>query len=218
MVYVFLGAPGSGKGTQAKMLESNNSFVHLSTGDMLRTAVAKGTELGQKVKSIMERGELVSDAIVLELIKSSLASLPPSAKVILDGYPRNKTQAIALGHLLDDMGVGLKYVVYFDVEESDLVQRLVGRRSCPKCGASYHLKYSPPKRNGVCDQCGFIGELTHRSDDNEATVRERLKVFRDKTSELIGYYRDLGILRAINAGSAPNLVRQQIQDLLVISE
>ncbi len=214
MVFVFLGPPGSGKGTQAKILQQNKSFVHLSTGDMLRSAVSEGSELGKRVKSIMEQGLLVSDDIVLDLIRDQIKRHKSAPGIILDGYPRNVAQARALDGVLKSENISLTSVLSFNVDEALLVERIVGRRSCPKCGASYHIKFNPPKRSGVCDHCGFAGVFTHRTDDTEVVIRGRLKVYNDQTSALKSYYGDMDRLIDVEADLPPKAVTNKISEAI----
>ncbi|MFM8270206.1 MAG: adenylate kinase family protein, partial [Pseudomonadota bacterium] len=161
-ITVFLGAPGSGKGTQAKKLCQENIFVHLSTGDMLRSAIKDGTALGKEAKTFMDKGELVPDSTVIGLIRETLAQLKSNQHVILDGFPRTVAQAEALN---GNPSTQVNQAVLFEIPDSILIERLTGRRVCKQCGQPFHAKYIPPKKEGVCDSCG--GEVIQRSDDNE---------------------------------------------------
>ena len=200
MNIILLGPPGAGKGTQAARLESSRGMVQLSTGDMLRAAVAQGTPVGLKAKAVMEAGELVSDAIVSALIGERLDSLD-NRGAIFDGYPRTRAQAEALDLLLDERGRKLDHVIELGVDEEALVERIAGRFSCAKCGAPYHDKYRLPKSEGACDVCGS-SDFKRRPDDNEATVRTRLAEYRAKTAPILPYYEERGLVRRVD-GMAP---------------
>lgn len=187
-VIVLLGPPGSGKGTQGELLSEKLGYTRLSTGDMLREAVRNGTELGKKAKGYMDSGALVPNDLIIGLMKEKIDSA--KGGVILDGFPRNIEQADALAKQVDvDLALDL------DVPDEELVSRLTNRRSCPDCNAVYHLINNPPKVADVCDKCG--GKLYQRDDDTEATVKNRLKVYRDNTLPLIGYYQKKGVLTTI---------------------
>ncbi len=183
LIVVFLGAPGSGKGTQAKRLSEVANFIHFSTGDMLRKAVEENSEIGRRAKAYIDRGELVPDSVMIELIEKSLSLLPDNSKVIFDGFPRTVPQAEAL-----DKKVNVKRVVYFNVPEENLISRLTGRRICQKCGEPYHIKFLPPKVNGICDKCG--SNLIQRTDDSEEVVKRRLGIYRHQTTPLLTYYQE----------------------------
>lgn len=187
MVVVLLGPPGAGKGTQAARLTDEVGGVHVSTGDLLRAARRLGTELGRQAQRYMDAGELVPDQLILDLVREHLADLPPEAFVILDGFPRTTTQATGLEETLAALGRSVDVVVLFEAPREVLVQRLSGRRSCPRCGAVYNVYFTPPATEGVCDRCG--GALDHRSDDDPDTVRRRLQVYEEQTAPLISYYR-----------------------------
>jgi len=195
-----LGAPGCGKGTQTKLLTEKYDAVHLSTGDLLRAAVAAGTPAGLKAKEAMDAGGLVSDEIVLELIKDRLSGSGAVTNFILDGFPRNQAQAEALEQILDGLDQPLMGVVLVDVAASELSQRIAGRRICRDCGAIYNVYFSPSKTDGICDQCG--GETYQRSDDNETTVASRLTTYAEQTEPLIDYYQQRNLLQMVS-GSAP---------------
>lgn len=192
MKLVLVGCPGAGKGTQAKKLSQHYGIAHISTGDLLRDQIARGTELGKKVSKIMEEGGLVSDEIVSAMLAERIKADDCKNGYILDGYPRNLAQAEGLEAITGP----LDKVVCIEVEDSIIVDRMTGRRSCPKCNAMYHTKYNPPKAEGVCDVCGE--KLIQRKDDNEETVVNRLKVYHDTTAPLIEYYGSKGILAKVN--------------------
>ncbi len=196
---ILLGPPGVGKGTQAKKIAEAYGVPHISTGDMLREAVRKGTPLGREAKAIMDRGDLVPDRVVIGIVSDRMAGEDCRRGWILDGFPRTVEQADALGAMLTNLGGGVQYVVSFQMEEAGLVRRLSGRRSCESCRAAFHLFFNPPKQEGICDACG--GRLVQRDDDREETVRERLSVYRRKTEPLIAYYQGRGLLRIVDAGA-----------------
>jgi adenylate kinase len=210
---VLLGAPGAGKGTQAERIVARFGLPHISTGDMLRAAVAKDTAMGREAKRYMESGELVPDEVVIGVVRDRLAEDDTREGFLLDGFPRTIEQAERLDALLADAGRRLTDVVQLDVPEDELVERLAGRRLCRSCGKGYHVVFDPPRREGVCDVCG--GELYQRADDNEETVRNRLSVYREQTEPLVEYYRDRGILRtAFGGGKMPDEVFEQVRGFL----
>ncbi len=195
MRIVFLGAPGSGKGTQAKKIMADFGFPQVSTGDLLRAAVAAGTELGQRAKAAMDAGELVTDDIVLGIIAERLAEDDCANGFILDGYPRNLQQAEDLQPVLEDIGQSLDAAVLLDVDMDILMKRLTGRRTCSKTGKLLNIYFSPQSEIDECLEQG--GELIQRADDNEETISNRLKIYREQTEPLIGFYRDAGLLRTV---------------------
>lgn len=192
---VLLGAPGSGKGTQGAVLSEKYNIPQVSTGDLLRAAVAAGTELGKQAKSAMDAGALVSDEIVIGLIRERISQNDAKQGYILDGFPRNIAQAEALDAMLTALNQPLQGVVLLDVAFEELLQRLTGRRTCKDCGAIYNIHLSPSKIAGQCDACN--GELLQRADDNEETIGNRLNVYLEQTSPLIGYYQSQGKLHSI---------------------
>lgn len=192
MKLVLIGCPGAGKGTQAKKLSKHFDIAHISTGDLLREQISKGTELGKKVSEIINAGGLVSDDIVSAMLAERIKADDCKNGFILDGYPRNVSQAEGLEAIIGK----LDKVVCFEVEDSIIVDRMTGRRGCPKCGQMFHVKYNPPKQDGVCDACGEA--LIQRKDDNEETVVNRLKVYHETTAPVINYYADKGILLEVN--------------------
>jgi len=195
MRIVLLGAPGSGKGTQAKLMIEKYGVPQISTGDLLRAAVADQTSLGMQAKAAMDAGQLVSDDIVLGMIRERLSESDTDDGFILDGFPRNMAQAEALDAMLNSLGKPLQLGLLIDVDFDVLMQRLTGRRTCESCGQMYNIYSSPPKLDGQCDKCG--GTLHHRSDDNEETIGSRLRVYENQTSPLISYYRNQGKLRKV---------------------
>ena len=209
---ILLGPPGAGKGTQAARLQVNRGMIQLSTGDMLRQAVAAGTPVGLKAKAVMERGELVSDAIVSALIGERLdASADKGA--IFDGFPRTKHQAEALEILLVERGRKLDYVIELAVDEEALVTRITGRFTCAKCGASYHDSLRPTQAEGVCDVCGST-EFKRRPDDNEQTVRTRMEEYRAKTAPILPFYETRGLVRRVDGMAAVDDVGAAIDAIL----
>ena len=200
MNIILLGPPGAGKGTQAARLEASRGMVQLSTGDMLRAAVAQGSPVGLQAKAVMEAGELVSDAIVSALIGERLDAIAGKG-AIFDGSPRTRAQAEALDLLLTERGQKLDHVIELEVDEDALVERITGRFSCARCGAPYHDKYKLPKVEGTCDVCGSH-DFKRRPDDNEATVRTRLAEYRAKTAPILPYYEERGLVRRVD-GMAP---------------
>jgi len=196
MRLILLGPPGSGKGTQAKILLEDLGIPQISTGDMLREAVKNGTPLGQEAKGFMDRGGLVPDAVIIGLVRERLR-MPDCAKgYILDGFPRTLAQAEALQVTLEGLGQGLDRVLSLEVPDEELIGRIAGRRTCRKCGAMYHVRFSPSRSEGICDACG--GETYQRGDDLEETVRRRLEVYAEQTAPLIRYYDAQGLLRRIS--------------------
>lgn len=202
---VFLGPPGAGKGTQATGLAQRLGIPHLSTGDMLRTAVSGGTALGREAKGFMDAGQLVPDDLVLRIIRARLGQPDTRAGFLLDGFPRTLAQAEALAGITD-----LDRVVEFEISEAILLDRLTQRRSCPTCGTSYNLRTKPPRSPGVCDNDGT--PLVQRSDDREEAVRTRIQVYRKQTAPLTEFYRRKGLLRAVDAAADPATVGRAIAD------
>jgi adenylate kinase len=212
MNLVLLGPPGAGKGTQAKLLVDRYGLIQLSTGDMLRAAVAAGTELGRKAGDIMERGELVPDEIVIGLIAERMDANALQG-VILDGFPRTIGQAEALDRLLDDRGKKVDRVVVMDVDDDALVARITGRFACATCGEGYHDLYKRPKVPGVCDNCGST-EFVRRRDDNEEVVRARLEAYHAQTEPLIDYYQRQGKVRQVDGMADIDAVQKEIEEAL----
>lgn len=212
MRIVLLGAPGSGKGTQAKLLVERFSVPQISTGDLLRAAVTAQSALGLKAKAAMDAGELVSDDIVLGMIRERLAEPDAKAGFILDGFPRNRTQATALDALLTELGLGIDRAIHIQVPFDELLKRLAGRRTCTQCGALYNVFFSPPHRAGVCDRCG--GALMQRDDDNEQTISRRLRVYEDQTQPLIEYYQAQHKLATVPGSGEVSEILQLVIDAL----
>lgn len=207
MRVVLLGAPGAGKGTQAKKLIDKYRIPQISTGDILRKAVADGTPLGKEAKVIMDQGGLVSDKIVLGLVEERLKQPDCKAGYILDGFPRNTAQAEALDKMLAGMGASLTTALSIDVDMNDLLKRLTGRRTCKSCQQMYNIYFTPSKKQGVCDKCG--GALFQRDDDKEETIKKRLDVYEKQTAPLISYYGKKKILKAVQGvGSVDDIFKK----------
>jgi len=196
MRLILLGPPGAGKGTQAANIVKKYQLPHISTGDIFRANIKQGTDLGNRAKAFMDKGELVPDSLVVELVEDRLQQDDTKIGFMLDGFPRTLPQAEALDSVLENMGSTLNYVINIVVDPSVLVERAVGRRICRDCGATYHVNFNPSKKEGVCDQCS--GELYQRSDDNEETVTNRIAVYTNETAPLVDYYKNSGKLVTIN--------------------
>jgi adenylate kinase len=219
MRIVLLGAPGSGKGTQSQLLERRTGIPQISTGDLLRAAVARGTELGRQAKDAMDSGRLVDDSLVLGMIRERLGEPDTARGFILDGFPRNLTQARALDELLQALGQPLDAVVQMEVDYAELVRRISGRRTCADCGRVFNLLTSPPAgADLMCPKTGAAHRLLQRPDDNEATVTERLRVYEEKTRPLIDFYRARGLLRVINAEGPVEEVARRLAEALDVTD
>jgi adenylate kinase len=210
---ILLGGPGAGKGTQAERIVVDYQLPHVSTGEMLRAAVAKGTEMGLEAQTFMESGRLVPDEVVIGVVRDRLAEPDAAEGFLLDGFPRTVPQAEALDAMLQEAGREITHVVLIDVPAEELVKRIAGRRSCSTCGKIYNVTFDPPQVDDVCDVDG--GQLTQRADDNEETVRNRIVIYEEQTAPLIGYYTDKGVLQsAFGGGKAPNEVYEQVGQIL----
>jgi adenylate kinase len=210
---ILLGPPGAGKGTQAKRLEQTYGLVQLSTGDMLRAAVASGSELGQQAKKVMEAGQLMPDDIIIAMIGERIGKPDTKNGVILDGFPRTTAQAKALDKMLAERGLKLDLVIELKVEDAVLVERISGRFSCAKCGAGYHDIYQKPKVEGRCDRCG-AREFVRRPDDTAETVKARLKAYHAQTAPILPYYAEQGVLRSVDGMAPIEEVAAQIETLV----
>jgi adenylate kinase len=210
---ILLGPPGAGKGTQAERLVADRGMVQLSTGDMLRAARKSGTPLGQRVATVMDAGELVSDEIVSDLIGEALDRMSPEQGAIFDGYPRTAAQAESLDAILASRGRKLDHVIELDVDEDALVERITGRFTCAKCGAGYHDKFKLPKVEDTCDVCGSH-EFKRRPDDNAETVRTRMTEYRAKTAPILPYYEHQGLVSRVDGMADMNSVTKAIEAIL----
>lgn len=210
---ILLGPPGAGKGTQAERLQKTKGLIQLSTGDMLRAAVASGSEIGLKAKEIMEAGGLVPDEVVIGIISDRLDQDDAKKGVILDGFPRTTGQAKALDTLMAEKGMSLASVIEMKVDDGALIERITGRFSCAKCGTGYHDSFKPPAKDGVCDECGST-EFKRRADDNEEAVRTRLEAYHEQTAPLIDYYGNAGMLKSVDGMASIDEVSRQIEALL----
>ena len=207
-----LGAPGAGKGTQAKMIAAKYNIPHISTGDIFRANIKNGTELGKKAKSYMDQGLLVPDELTLELIMDRFTADDCANGYVLDGFPRTIAQAEALTASLAAKGEKMDYAIDVDVPDERIVTRMGGRRACVACGGTFHIKYNPPKTEGVCDLCG--GNLTIRDDDMPETVQKRLNVYHTQTQPLIEYYTNEGILKTVDGTQDVDKVFEEILAIL----
>lgn len=212
MRLIFLGAPGVGKGTQADLVAAKFGRPKISTGDILREAVRNKTPMGVQAKACMDQGKLVPDSVVVGIVRDKLAEPVCARGFLLDGFPRTVPQAEELTVMLKARGLQLDRVINVSVPREDIVRRLTGRRSCPKCQAVFHVEFTPPKRAGVCDRCG--GELMQRSDDTRETVENRLAVYEEQTAPLIAYYRQRGILSDVDGAGTVEQVQQRVAELL----
>ena len=212
-VLILLGPPGAGKGTQARMLEEEFGLVQLSTGDLLRAAVAAGTDAGKRAKAVMEAGALVSDEIVLAILKDRMAAPDVAKGIILDGFPRTDGQAAALDTLLASAGQKVTAAVSLEVDDEAMVGRVSGRYTCGTCGEGYHDQFKQPAHAGTCDKCGGTG-FKRRADDNAETVRERLKAYHAQTAPLIAYYDGKGVLERIDAMGPIAEVREALAGIV----
>ncbi|MEI8176458.1 MAG: adenylate kinase [Candidatus Omnitrophota bacterium] len=211
MRLIFLGPPGAGKGTQAKVIAQLFTAAHLSTGEILREAVKNNTEVGKRAKSYMDKGELVPDEVVIKIVAESLARPDIARGFILDGFPRTEQQAIALDGELAKISLAIDAVIYFDTSAEVSIRRLSGRRVCRKCGANYHIASMKSRQEGVCDICA--GELYQRDDDKEATVKNRLVVYERQTAALIEYYKNKGMLETVSGDLDVDAVRDHLTAL-----
>jgi adenylate kinase len=213
MNIILLGPPGAGKGTQAKRLETRFGLVQLSTGEMLREAVASGSELGNRAKEIMDAGRLMPDDLMILMIGDRIDQADCRKGFILDGFPRTTPQAVALDQMLSDKDLQLDYVIEMKADEEDLVERISGRFTCAGCGAGYHDRFKKPKQAGVCDVCRGT-EFTRRDDDNEVTVRRRLEAYHAQTEPILPYYDEKGILASVDGMAEIDEVARQIEGVL----
>ncbi|SDF97441.1 Adenylate kinase [Selenomonas sp. WCT3] len=212
MHILLMGPPGAGKGTQAAELVKEFNIPHISTGDMFRAAMKEGTEMGKLAKSYIDAGNLVPDSVTVGIVRDRLAQDDCKKGFILDGFPRTVEQADALDGIMKDLGLSLKRVLNINVPAADLVERAVGRRICKKCGATYHVKFNPSQKDGVCDECG--GELFQRADDTAETMTNRLSVYEASTKPLIEYYQKAGIYTEVDGRQAIDKVTKDLVETL----
>ena len=212
MKIIMLGAPGAGKGTQAKKIAEKYSIPHISTGDIFRANIKNGTELGKKAKTYMDQGLLVPDELVVDLVVDRVKQDDCSNGYVLDGFPRTIPQAEALDKALAAMGEAMDYAINVEVPDENIVRRMSGRRACVDCGATYHIVYAPTKEENICDNCH--GELILREDDKPETVQKRLNVYHEQTQPLIDYYTGQGVLKTVDGTRDLNEVFQEIVDIL----
>jgi len=212
MEIILLGLPGVGKGTQAKKLENALDVPHIATGDIFREAIKNSTPLGKKAKSFIDAGELVPDEVTIGIVEERLGKLDCEDGFILDGFPRTIKQAEALETILAEQNKELDIAIYLTAAKEILIARLSGRRICEDCGATYHIKFDPPKKTGICDECG--GKLIQRSDDEVETVKKRIEVNEEKTIGLVDFYRKKGILREVQSTGGINNVHQKLLKLI----
>ncbi len=212
MVVVLLGSPGVGKGTQGILISEYLHVPLISTGDLLRNEVREQTDLGKTAKAFMDKGELVSDDLIIEMIKKKIKREDCAGGFILDGFPRTLSQAESLENMFSQDNLQLDAVFLFDVSEEEIVKRLTGRRVCEKCGTVYHVSYNPPLREGICDKCE--GSLIRRDDDNEETVRRRIEVYRNSTAPLINFYKKQDKLHTIDGTGKVERIFKKVKDIL----
>ena len=212
MKIIMLGAPGAGKGTQAKRIAEKYGIPHISTGDIFRANIKEGTELGLKAKGYMDQGLLVPDEVTIGMLLDRIHQADCKNGYVLDGFPRTSPQAESLNKALADMGEAIDFAIDVDVPDENIVNRMGGRRACLKCGATYHVEYAAPKADGVCDSCG--SDLVLRDDDKPETVQKRLSVYHDQTQPLIEYYKGQGVLRSVDGTQPMEAVFESITGIL----
>lgn len=209
---VLVGPPGAGKGTQASRISAAYGIPHVATGEILRENVRQETELGKKAKRFMDKGELVPDELIIDMVRERLLEPDTENGFVLDGFPRTVPQAQALDEVLDELDQQLEAVVRMTISEDEVLRRITGRRVCEDCGANYHVETDPPRREGVCDECG--GKLFQRDDDSEEIVRERLAAYREQTQGVVSFYEDRGLLRNVDAEGEVDEVTERMFDVL----
>jgi adenylate kinase len=212
MKIIMLGAPGAGKGTQAKMIAEKFNIPHISTGDIFRANIKNGTELGKKAKEYMDKGQLVPDELTVEILLDRVAADDCKNGYVLDGFPRTIPQADVLDKELTKLGDKVDFAINVDVPDENIVRRMSGRRACLKCGATYHIEHIPPKQEGICDKCG--SELVQRDDDKPETVQNRLSVYHEQTQPLIDYYNKKNILKSVDGTKDMQEVFSDIVNIL----
>jgi len=212
MNMIFLGLPGAGKGTQAKKVSSKYNIPHIATGDIFRNAIKNETPLGKKAKSFIDQGELVPDEVTIGIVRNRLKEDDCKDGFILDGFPRTINQAEALKDIMEELNTKLDLALFIKVPEKELIKRLSGRRVCEDCGATYHVEFNPPEKEGICDKCG--GNLIQRSDDTEETVKNRIEVNKEKTEKLIEFYDNEGILQTIESSGGIEEVFKKVTSVV----
>lgn len=212
MRLLIMGAPGAGKGTQAALIKEAYNIKHISTGDMFRKAISEKTATGIEAKEYIDKGMLVPDSVTNKLVRERLAEKDCENGFLLDGYPRNLDQAVELDNILKDLGIKLDAVINVSVDDNFLIERITGRRTCTKCGASYHIKYNKPSKEGICDVCGE--KLIQRADDSEETIKNRLSVYYQKTKPVLDYYENQNIVKNIDGIGEINDIFANIQKVL----
>ena len=212
MKIVMLGAPGAGKGTQAKMIAENYKIPHISTGDMFRLNIKNGTELGMEAKKYMDQGLLVPDELTVRIFLDRVAQDDCKDGYVLDGFPRTIPQAQVLEEALDKLGDKIDYAIDVEVPDENIIRRMEGRRACTSCGATYHIEHVPPKEEGICDACGQ--ELVLRDDDKPETVEKRLRVYQEQTAPLLEFYKAKGVLRSVDGTQDMQDVFKDITEIL----
>lgn len=212
MKIIMLGAPGAGKGTQAKMIADKYKVPHVSTGDIFRANIKNGTELGKEAKQYMDKGLLVPDELTVKILLDRVAQADCENGYVLDGFPRTIPQAEVLDKALTELGDKIDYAIDVNVPDENIIKRMSGRRACLACGATYHIEHIPPKKEGVCDRCGEA--LVLRDDDKEETVKNRLNVYHEQTQPLIEYYKGKGILKEVDGTVPMDQVFEAITDIL----
>ncbi len=213
MNLILMGPPGAGKGTQSQRLEKSHGIVQLSTGDMLRTEVASGSDLGKEAKEVMESGGLVSDELIIAMISSRIDQDDCKNGFILDGFPRTTPQAEALDRMLMEKGLKIEHVIEMKVDDEAMVKRITGRFTCAECGAGYHDEFQKPEKEGVCDHCGGT-EFTRRADDNAETVRARLQAYHEQTAPILSYYKEKGTMKSVEGMASIDEVTEQLNAVL----
>lgn len=214
MKIIMLGAPGAGKGTQAKMIAEEYGIPHISTGDIFRANVSSGTELGMEAKKYMDQGLLVPDELTVKILLDRVAKEDCAKGYVLDGFPRTIPQAEVLDEALNKLGEKIDHAIDVDVPDENIIKRMSGRRACLKCGATYHIQHIPPRKEGVCDSCG--SELVLRDDDRAETVANRLKIYHEQTQPLIEYYTGKGILKTVDGTMDMKEVFRAIKEILAV--